>query len=552
MHAAFILFLASISLGTRKLLYQFTPGFHEYEAAFLYLSDIFLILFLAVYAVQVQKSRKSKIQIPNVKSNPKSQFPKLHVTCLMSLVTFLFFAFLSVFFAYSKLLALYGFARLVLVALMAFAVAAVVREKPRLFRVALAIIAVVAVLQSLIGFFQFRAQENIGLKWLGESPISVTDGKTSKILIEGVLVLRAYGLFPHPNILGAFLIMGLLSLCYFYLRADTRLYSVIPDRDRAKALLDVARRIILFEWHRELPSLDSRLRGNDKKGRMTRWRDFNEWWRRGKIFFYRRIAIAAAIFIILLGLTLTFSRAAWLSAVVGITFLIVTQALATKYENSTNIRKVFRIKPIFRLLFLLVASGYILAVTLGWAILPRATVSVGEPAVNLRLTYNKMAVELIKEHPFGVGIGNQALHSVKNGVYKEFGLDKVWQWQPIHNVYLLMASEMGVAGLIAFLVFIAFLFFKNSKFEARNSKQTPNIKIQNSKRFLFWKFGHSNLFRISNLEFRISAAMLVALLLMAAADHFFWTIEQGRLMLWLTIGLVLASGNKEHPGIDSL
>ena len=45
----FYIFLVFVPFGTRVLVYQFTTGFHEYEAVFLYASDVFLSLFLATF-----------------------------------------------------------------------------------------------------------------------------------------------------------------------------------------------------------------------------------------------------------------------------------------------------------------------------------------------------------------------------------------------------------------------------------------------------------------------------------------------------------------------
>jgi len=44
----------------------------------------------------------------------------------------------------------------------------------------------------------------------------------------------------------------------------------------------------------------------------------------------------------------------------------------------------------------------------------------------------------------------------------------------------------------------------NSKFEYRNSKQIRNSKFKCSKRFEIWNLKNWDLFRISNLGFRIS------------------------------------------------
>ena len=98
----FYLLLISISLGTRVLLYQFTPEFREYETAFVYLGDIFLVLFL----VSLRRG------------NFKKWFSNLYNKFFgRSLILFLGLADLSIFLAASFGLAFYSWIRLVLLAL---------------------------------------------------------------------------------------------------------------------------------------------------------------------------------------------------------------------------------------------------------------------------------------------------------------------------------------------------------------------------------------------------------------------------------------------------
>ena len=71
----------------------------------------------------------------------------------------------------------------------------------------------------------------------------------------------------------------------------------------------------------------------------------------------------------------------------------------------------------------------------------RARIYSEEPAVNLRWTYNKIGWEIIKQHPFlGIGIGNQVSYAISNGLYQKYGLEQEWQQQPVHNIYILIAS----------------------------------------------------------------------------------------------------------------
>lgn len=475
---AFYFLLAALPLGTRKLLHQFTPGFQEYEAAFFYLSDIFLLLVVGLFffGLFTGRRRNSQFPIPNFQINSKFQLPNYLITQLLLIAVFLLAAFGSVFFAYSKGLAIYNFIRLVLSVSFAFAVGSFVRGRNNLARI-LAVIAALAAAQSLIGFLQFRAQGNLGLKFLGESPISITDGGTSKIVIDGVRVIRAYGTFPHPNILAAFLLLGLISLCYLYLKNDQPLYAGLYDR--SKSIGDNFRRFL--------------------KSRHL----------------YFRLLLAAGIFLVPLGLVLTFSRSAWAIGILSLIVLVTCSLSACPVGRSLVAKS--QVRPLLRLSFLLVACYLSLVAVLGWAIFPRAQISPSEPAVSYRLAYNKLGLDLAKNHPFGVGIGNQVLHSVRNGTYQQFGMDKVWQWQPIHNLYLLVAAEIGWLGFLGFIGFLAVIIWQNFK-------------------------NRLDLERLTVL------LLLGSLLAFGLADHFLWTIEQGRLIMWLAIGLAFA----QVPAIKQL
>ncbi len=78
-----------------------------------------------------------------------------------------------------------------------------------------------------------------------------------------------------------------------------------------------------------------------------------------------------------------------------------------------------------------------------------------------RMELNKMALEMIGAHPLiGVGVNNHTLVGREFSFFDyyeaAFGLPPV-----VHNVYLLIASEIGIPGLMAFLFFL-FLLFRQS------------------------------------------------------------------------------------------
>lgn len=362
------------------------------------------------------------------------------------LSAFLFFAGLSILSASYKFLAFYNFIRLVLLVLTALAIAESLKRNWIKLETILAVLAGSAVFQSFIAFFQFLNQKSLGLKFLGESVLGPGIAGVAKMVIAGAKILRAYGTFPHPNVLAAFLLLGLFGSYYCFLKVLNR----------------------------------------EKK-------------------FWLELLSITAIFLIILGLILTFSRTAWFLGMV-LTLFFIFYLFRQKDFRQRN----------FYFSAFLFFTFLILFLALSQLIFARAQISLNEPAVSQRISYNELGWYLVKNHPLGVGLGNQVIYSVKNGIYQLFGMSRVWQWQPIHNIYLLIGSETGVLGLIVFLVFIAKLLIKNIK---------PFLN------------------KISEMNYASLAVLMMFLSLLGLGlfDHFLWTLQPGRLMLWLVSGIMLGT-----------
>lgn len=80
--------------------------------------------------------------------------------------------------------------------------------KPKIFTPLL--IAILA--ESSIAILQVLKSGSLGLWILGERTFSITTPAIAKFNFHGIEVLRPYATFPHPNVLAAFLIIGLLLL----------------------------------------------------------------------------------------------------------------------------------------------------------------------------------------------------------------------------------------------------------------------------------------------------------------------------------------------------
>ncbi len=365
---------------------------------------------------------------------------------------FLFFAGLSIFFAYDKVIAAHSFIRLIFLSLIILSIANGFNKKILRFQMVTWVFSYIAIFQSLIAIFQFQKQSSLGLKWLGEPILQLGEHGVANFLVGGVRILRGYGTFLHPNILAAFLVIGLLCLCYLWFKR-LRSYEFITNNTNLKACLE-------------------------------------------KVFF------AIALFVVLLGLVLTFSRSAWL-----VTILSLVTILFFALRNPPSRRLAIY------LFLILLTIGYTITASFSPFIFPRASFNASEPAVADRLIYNKLGLEIIVNNPFGVGVGNQVIFASQNKLYEKFGLTELWQKQPIHNLYLLIASEIGILGLVAFLLLIFFIC-KNCDFI---------LKIP-----------------------------LFALLALGLFDHYLWDIWDGQLLLAIFIGMVMGASLRPRSSTDRM
>jgi len=76
------------------------------------------------------------------------------------------------------------------------------------------LISVAIVYSSLIAIFQFLKQGSIGgpFWFLGERTFNGETPGIAQAIIDGQLILRPYATFPHPNVLGGFLTVGLILI----------------------------------------------------------------------------------------------------------------------------------------------------------------------------------------------------------------------------------------------------------------------------------------------------------------------------------------------------
>jgi O-antigen ligase len=229
---------------------------------------------------------------------------------------------------------------------------------------------------------------------------------------------------------------------------------------------------------------------------------------------------------IIIALIISFSRSVWF---VFFLFIIIFFFLAI-FENPNywfvlvdKIKKI-KLRQIIIALFSFVLVFLILS--------PRLCINncPNDPSRKLRTIYSGIALKSIYSHPFfGIGPGNFTYLFYSDGYSSGIS---TWDIQPVHNLYLLIASEIGLPGLILFLLFI----FLNLKLAGlaflQNLKPTTNKNSLNKhpldKKFSFKKMT-DNLFY----------SLFLGFLLLGLFDHYFWTLLQGQIIFWLALALTV-------------
>jgi O-antigen ligase len=167
--------------------------------------------------------------------------------------------------------------------------------------------------------------------------------------------------------------------------------------------------------------------------------------------------LAVAIFFQIFTLFLTFSRAAILAYLMGSALLFF---YSRKLEWK-SLAKVIGFSLVFSLFFLLPALQ-----DRGGIFNYNATVQSSDQG---RVLFHEIAFNMIKEHPLlGVGF-NHFLVRMQEFSPVALAGD---QFFPVHNIYLLIASEEGVIGLLLFSLFLGSILFGVFKSEMTLERAT--------------------------------------------------------------------------------
>lgn len=318
------------------------------------------------------------------------------------------------------------------------------------------------IFQSILAIAQFYKQSSLGLRFIEAGKYLPGEPGVATFVSNGEKIMRPYGSFPHPNVLAGFLLLAIF--CFYCL------------------------------W----------LSGNFKNKKI-------------------QVLYVICYMLHVFALFLTFSREVILPFIFVsfVFFLIRFFQLRTLYHTEERLAagKKLMILASFFVIFSVFSAVFVLP----YFKTRFMEISVNEEAIDLRFFYNKMAVSMIKEKPIlGIGMGNFADYSrnypaflrAANKIYNSGGLTgqeiPEWLYQPVHNIYLLVASEIGIFGALVFVIYLLIRIFKATK----PIKPKEVSDVVGPMIFLFLGF-----------------------LALGLSDHFFWTLQSGGIMFWLAIAL---------------
>lgn len=304
------------------------------------------------------------------------------------------------------------------------------------------------ILESVLGIGQFLLQSSFVSSWLGMSGHEAWQAGTSVLKNETGRWLRAYGTFPHPNMLGGYVGAVLMMVVGSGL------------------------------WHSE-------------KSRL--------WWLGGSL-------------VMLLGLLLTFSRAAWLGVALGGLWFLNSCVRWFHFQQQPSVRQDgsadTRISGVWTIGMFVLAMLVFMGV-LYETVFPRFSGSVinEEHSVAERVQSLWDARDVLESGNMWLGTGAGNMTTAMQVLEPE---RPIWSVQPTHNVWVLVWAELGLAGVMLFTAFLASVVWQVLRGRTR----------------LVW------------------VGVCLSLLPSLLVDHWLWSSHFGLIFLFLILGL----SNRPSPG----
>ena len=382
----------------------------DYLSPTIYFTDIFIILLFTLSIFRktlkaqrlrnIRSSEAQNVRLSGIPSIPS--FLKKHNFLYFKLLTVIIFLIFNILLSSRIEGGLYSLLKLAEMSFVAYYIAKFIDLKKVSPKI-IVLLSTGVIAQSIIAIFQYLVQGSIGgfLYYLGERTFNASTPGIANASLNGELVLRSYGTFPHPNVLAGYLVVVMI--------------------------------LILFSVRNKKPN---------------------------KVFGIKYLVLSIISLILgTIALLLSMSRVAIVLWILIIGYYIFQKTRKTQQAGSIRSPESLKARSSGALSLLSVPGkitlfGMLIVLTLFFLspIGARFTkIANTDEAIVQRTTLIDSSIKMIEKSPIlGVGLGNfiPTLATIQKPL--SLGL----YLQPVHNIFLLVAAETGLIGLGLFTWFL--------------------------------------------------------------------------------------------------
>ena len=235
---------------------------------------------------------------------------------------------------------------------------------------------------------------------------------------------------------------------------------------------------------------------------------------------WQKTLYSLAILVNILGLAVSFSRAGYLALIVGLIVFFGYLLYQNPVTNKKSIWMAIGVTVVSIIIAIFIFKPFLLT---------RSNIT--DDSSLQRIFYAKIAVKMMASHPiFGLGIGESVLHM------QQYSPIKLWfyQIQPIHNYFLLAGAELGIPGMLILI----WIFLSHLRGLWLRIKDPPRLAIGETGKGL----------RMEKTYLLMLFSVLISFFLLMQFDHYFYTLQQTQLLLWLFLALIAAETKNPREG----
>ena len=244
----FYVLIFSIPFQTRLILRSWGIGFNEWNAAFLYWTDLLILALLGFWFLRFFRQLTFNDISLKVSWRKIAKFSGYD----WFLIGFLAISAFSIINGSNQALGFYQLLKLTEFSLLYFYAKS---SLGRIFNLTTAFFVFLAsgFFQAVLAIIQYVRQADLGLRFLGETVLNPELFNVAIFMVNGERIMRSYGTTPHPNVLAFFLFVAIFIFYFLYFQRISKVkneawFWLVGYAVLLFGLFFTFSRIIIFAW----------------------------------------------------------------------------------------------------------------------------------------------------------------------------------------------------------------------------------------------------------------------------------------------------------------